>query len=108
MKIKVYHFTIDQETICLTTLIPPNQRGYCFECGLEKEIWVISERQIGILTYAEERKFCWTCALTNLTKLEQNDCKFENKKEMIKEIRASLLANPSPNQEGQELLELYG
>jgi len=101
---KSYHLVINRLPLTLT-LTSPNQRGYCSKCHLKKEIWVISERQIGSLVY-EERKFCYFCALTNLTKLEQSDDKFENKKETVKEIRDSLTSVPA--KENPELLELYG
>jgi len=58
---KTYHLLIKQSSLppqpLTLTLTPPHQRGYCFNCGLEKEICVISERKTGNWVY-EERKFC--------------------------------------------------
>jgi len=109
MKNKTYRLTVKHSSSpprpLDLTLTPPNQWGYCSKCHLKKEIRVISERPIGISW--EEKKFCSACALTDLEELEGSDCKFENKKEVIKELRTVLLENkPSPSP-GEELLECY-
>ena len=102
MKIKTYYLTFNRKPLDLT-LTPPNQRGYCFTCDLEKEIRVISER---FYPY-EERKFCGSCALNNLYELEESNCKIENKAQVIKEIKSFLLEDQIPS-EKEELLECYG
>ena len=99
---KTYHLTSNKFSLDLT-LTPPNQRGYCFKCHLTKKIWVISEKYYPY----EERKFCRGCALTNLYELEE-DYEFENKKAVIKELRAALSALLTANQKSAtELLECY-
>jgi hypothetical protein len=83
-------------------LTPPNQRGYCHKCKIEKEILVRSEKLLDLEW--EIKKFCWPCSLSNLVELENSDIEFENKPQIIKQIRESLLKDPS----GEELLECYG
>jgi len=102
MKIKTYYLTFNRKPLDLT-LTPPNQRGYCFTCGLEKEIRIISER---FYPY-EERKFCGSCASNNLYELEESNCEIENKAQVIKEIKSFLLEEQIPS-EKEELLECYG
>lgn len=104
---KVWQLNINQQLLTLS-LAPPNQRGVCRKCQLEKEISVISEKPvwIGSTPTYEEKKFCWSCALANLYELEESNHKFVNKKELISEIRAALLtANQSESE--AELLECY-
>ena len=117
MKNKTYRLTIKRPHFpplpLVLTLAPPSAWGYCFKCNLEKEnselspIRIISERPIGISW--EERKFCGNCALINLEELEESNHEFENKKEVIKEIKEFLLKQKVLNsEENQELLECYG
>jgi hypothetical protein len=107
MKNKSYHLTLNHRPLTLT-LTPPNQQwGYCFRCHAKKETRVISEKQVGLSW--EEKIFCWSCALSNLYELEESNCEFENKKEVIKEIKEFLLKQKLPQPDkGQELLECYG
>ena len=104
---KTWHLTINNRPLNLT-LAPPNQRGFCQKCQLEKEISVISEKPFGLVW--EEKEFCWSCSLDNLRKLEQNNYKIENKKAVIKEIRTVLNSQPvadTENDDNQQL-EYYG
>ncbi|KLL04635.1 MAG: hypothetical protein MRERV_16c050 [Mycoplasmataceae bacterium RV_VA103A] len=78
------------------TLAPPNKRGECVICHLEKDIWLISETDL------EYRKLCWSCSLDSIRKLETHNYQVKNKSQIIKEMREALLAEPQP-----ELLECY-
>ena len=103
MKNKSYHLVINRLPLTLTL---SKRQGYCFKCKLKKEIRVISEKQIGISW--EEKKFCSSCALFNLHELEESNCEFENKKEVIKEIEEFLKKEALTPDKGQELWECYG
>jgi hypothetical protein len=107
----IYRFTINHQPFTLTLTLP-KQWGQCFRCQIEKSLWLISEKQIYIGTTPtfDERKFCWSCSLADLYELEQSDCKFENKAQIIKEIREILWASETSDKakEDQELLECYG
>ena len=114
MRNKVYHFIIKKSDCSpqptTLTLLTLQKRGQCFQCHLDKEIWVTSERSIciGSTTSYEERKFCWSCSLNTLYELEQGDYQLVNKKEVIKAIRTNLLSDPSSlSEESQELLDCY-
>lgn len=103
---KTWTLTINHHPLILT-LAPPSSRGFCFKCRLEKEILAISEQKTGDL-FLGQRKFCWSCALANLYELEQSDDEFENKKEVIKEIREVLNSQPVINTEDEQPSECYG
>lgn len=61
---------------------PPNKRGKCAECDLEKDIWIISDNPFNIM------HFCWFCSIEKVYKLETGDYPVENKQQIVKEIRA--------------------
>ena len=96
MMTKTWTLTINQQLLTLT-LAPPNQRGTCFKCSLNKEITVISEKPvwIGSTPTWEEKKFCWSCSLANLYELEESNYEIKNKKEVISEIRETLNNQPA-------------
>lgn len=103
---KTWTLTINRQPFLLT-LTPPSSWGYCFKCRLEKEIWIVSEKQLPP-TY-EEKKFCWSCVLANLYELERGNYQVKQKKEIIKQLREALWAGKiSDSQEKEELLECYG
>jgi len=87
-KNKTFYLTINHRPLNLV-IIPVPKRGYCHRCRLEREIWVISERPVWMLSW-EIREFCQTCALNDLTELEESDYQIENKTTLIKEIRANV------------------
>jgi len=104
-----YHLTFKHPQsptrLLALTLTPPNQRGDCFKCHLKKQIYIISENYYPY----EEKRFCQPCALFNLDELEQSDYEFENKEQIVKEIRQALTAAKTPAlNEREELLECYG
>ena len=69
------------------TLAPPNQRGECHKCQIEKDIWLISETDL------EYKKICWSCSLDSIRKLETGDYQVKNKSQIVKEIRTALTTN---------------
>jgi hypothetical protein len=102
-KNKTYHLVLNKPLTL--TLTPPNQRGNCFKCHLKKEIYIISENYYPY----EEKNFCQPCALFNLDELEQSDYEFENKTQIIKEIRQALEKSETLlPPEKESLLECYG
>ena len=94
---KTYHLTINNQLLTLT-LTPPPSWGYCVGCFKQKEIRVTSKQPNQF-----RRKFCRSCALSELDKLW--DCKFENQAQIIKELRQFLVTD---NLEKEQLLECYG
>ncbi|CAG8701810.1 6915_t:CDS:1, partial [Ambispora leptoticha] len=107
-KNKTYHLTIKTPQLppfpLTLALTPPNQRGECFKCYRKKEIYIVSERPIGLSW--EVKKFCRECALSNLDESEQGDYEFENKAQIIKEIRKALEKSETLlPQEKENLLE---
>jgi len=105
---KTYQFTIKNQPHTLTILPPPQKRGGCLRCKLEKEIWTTIESPlwIGTTQTFKEEQFCWGCSLGNLYKLEESDGQFENKTQIIKEIR-NILWTDETVKEDKEFLECY-
>jgi hypothetical protein len=88
---KSWKITINQNPLTLT-LTPPPQWGYCFKCQEQKPIRIISEHPLTINDNAqipEVRKFCQSCALENLNRLEWGDYKVDPK--IIQEVRSNLV-----------------
>ena len=88
-------------------LTPPKKRGECWKCHLDKEICVISERPIGLSW--EIKNFCQPCAWFNLNELAESNFEFENKAQIIKEIRKALAKSETLlPPEKENWLECYG
>lgn len=104
MKNKLYHLTVNHQPFTLT-FIPPHQRDICLKCQCKKEISVISENS-NPWTFSTKKRFCWSCAWTNLYELEEEGVQIKNKKEVIKEIR-DILRGRKPPTAPEELLECY-
>lgn len=71
------------------TLAPPNQRGECSNCQVEKDIRLISQTEL------EYRKLCWSCSRDSVFKLELGDYPVKNKSQIVKELREALLTDNS-------------
>jgi len=72
---------INQQEIKLTITY---LQGICFKCQIAKEIRLIAYRN------DRSKKYCRTCFLDVLFKLEQNNYHFNDKERIIKELREEL------------------
>ena len=74
-----------QSVVQLTIPQQKNERN-CWNCELDKPNFLITHKQDE--TY--EKKYCWSCTLSSFYELEKSDYQVENKKEIIKELRAAI------------------
>ncbi|WP_322632624.1 hypothetical protein [endosymbiont DhMRE of Dentiscutata heterogama] len=84
------------------TLAPPNKRGECRKCQIEKDIWLIAD------TPYEVWHYCWSHSLDTVYKLEQSNYPVKNKSQIVKEIRTALRTDNNSEIRSSETTSIVG